>query len=42
MFAGRLVDYDKLAHIVPLQLLISIQKLNAIDSGGKSVLDTDF
>ena len=31
MFAGRFIDYDKLAHILTLQLLISIQKLNPIN-----------
>jgi hypothetical protein len=31
MLAGRLVYYDKVAHILALQLLIGIQKLNSVN-----------
>jgi len=42
MFAGCLVNYDKVAHILTLQLLIGIQKLNPINRPVRGHIHHEF
>ena len=42
MFAGCFVDYNKLTHILPLQLLVSIQKLNPVNGSIRRDIHHEF